>query len=90
MSSSSFTIGTKYIIDIINKLNNKTIHIIASNSTKYENDIRKQIKDKCINTINKYNPIIVEQAKQDESIIDYYDKLNNIMIDKIEEIINNK
>ena len=88
ISSSSFTIGSKYLIDIINKLNNKKIYIITSDSTTYENDIRKDIKDKCLNTLKEYNPIIVEQTKQDESIIEYYDKLNSIMINKINEIIN--
>ena len=78
-----FTISYKFISDSSDLL-------VVLHDTFVANEKYNYLKDKCLNTLNKYNPIIVEQTNQDESIIDYYDKLNNIMIDKIKEIINNK
>ena len=92
LSSTSFAAGLNYLIDIINKLNNKNIIIIASDSTDYENDVRKKIKETCLTTLNdNKNNIaklsILNITKEDEDIIKYYDKLSNKMINKINIII---
>jgi len=89
LSSTCFFVGIKYLIDIINKIGDSKIYVVSSDSSDFEGDIRKILREKCISMINDYKQnnyleeVKIVNSHERNNNIDYYDILNNKMINEI-------
>ncbi len=97
LSSTSFAVGLKYILNIINELDDKKIYIVASDSTNYENETRKNIKELSLTIIKdkqsgifKYSTLNISKFENCIYDPERYEQLNNEMIRKINEYTNDR